>query len=630
MSSEENDSYDEGYSSDDNSSKVSLHQVTREVSGKTVTELVSPPFYFAVTCGRQELFDEKQLPPNLSVQDSKLNFKSKIDGATALHIAVELGKSNLVKQFLLAGITQNTRDNDGNTALIRGAIAGRTNSCVYVARKIKKSGIDLKNTRGDSALYIACRKNNVKLVEKLVRYGGDVNITNTKQVTPLMVACFYMNLEIMQFLINAGAKIDRYDTEHSNCLHYMAKSTNFGNVTNYGPYFDYFRKSAMLAEAEDVHGNQPLHYALQSKFEPLVNFLLNITSMKDVRLVYNEVKSQTHDEIPEDTFKTPRERQKEDTGYSRESFMTREDSKIDEEQDNEKTMRVILDEWSKTKKVPKELFRQIYRKVPNDLRKPFWELQLKVEESISDAPGYYKRISELEDRGKDDGQIHKDVIRAHQNNVHFMTKYMDGQMTLFRVLRTWALGDKDIGYVQGFSDLCGYLVLVLQNEEEVYWAFNMIINGTKYNLREMCLPGFPGVQRCSYVAMKMIKKYHTSIFKHLQNVEYDFVTSKTYMLEYFMLWFSRCFPLEVELKILDLILMEGWEILFTVFSAILHFSKPAILEMDEFIYIDKALVTPVTLMAERYSEETFFEFIRKERITPKEISAWYKSAPKPE
>ncbi|EMD48669.1 Rab GTPase activating protein, putative [Entamoeba histolytica KU27] len=89
----------------------------------------------------------------------------------------------------------------------------------------------------------------------------------------------------------------------------------------------------------------------------------------------------------------------------------------------------------------------------------------------------------------------------------------------------------------------------------------------------MFLPGFPGINKCAFVAMKVMKKYHPKIFYHLKSKEYDFDNWKTYMLEYFMLWFCRCFHPEFEVRILDLILMEGWEIVFSIFSAILHYSK---------------------------------------------------------
>ncbi|BFU23269.1 Rab GTPase activating protein, putative [Entamoeba histolytica HM-1:IMSS-B] len=618
MSSEEY-SYDEQYETDTEDDQVQLKLISRTIEGKKVNERVPPVFVFALNAGRQETINERQLPPYISIQDSKLNFKSKIDGSTALHIAAETGKSNFVKQLLAAGITKSAQDINGNNALIRGVIAGRTNACVYLARKMNKTGIDSQNNLGECAIYIACRRNNLKLLEKLIKYGGNVNIQNNKGITPLMVACFYMNLEMINLLIKAGANIDTVDSDKSNCLHYMAKSKNLNKITNFGAYFDYFRKSVTAAEAADINEKQPLFYALQSECEPLVNFFLNVTSLKDVRLVYNEENTIAKKEVIEVKSNT------DEFGYVKDQTQTEDEIKKITSQEREKKWEIMLDEWNKSGKVPRALFHRVYKFVPLNKRKKYWEIELKINQSIQEYNGYFARITELPERGKDDEQIHKDVMRAHQNNIHFMAKFNDGQRTLFRVLRAWSMQD-DLGYVQGMSDLCGFLILILQEEEEVYWGFSALMNNPKYNLREMFLPGFPGINKCAFVAMKVMKKYHPKIFYHLKSKEYDFDNWKTYMLEYFMLWFCRCFHPEFEVRILDLILMEGWEIVFSIFSAILHYSKVEILKMDEYIFIDKALADPMTLMGSQFDQDKFINFVKKARITPKEIKKWYNIA----
>ncbi|ELP84809.1 growth hormone-regulated TBC protein, putative [Entamoeba invadens IP1] len=622
------DSYEAGYETDSgDDDQVQLKPITREVSGKKVTERVSPAFSFALSAGRQDVLSDKLLPPYLSVHDSKLNFKSQIDGSTALHIAAEQGKSNLVNQLLKAGITKNSKDSNGNTALLRGVIAGRTNACVYLARKVKKSGIDIQNDLGDSPIYVACRRNNTKLLEKLVKYGGNVNAHNNKGITPLMVACFYLNIENMDILIKAGASLDAYDGDHSNCLHYMAKAKGLAKVTKFGPFFDYFRKSVKLAESADVSGNQPLYYALQSKCEPLVNFLLNVTSLKDVRLVYNETSSPLPVEAEQTEVKVVEiDKKTDEYGYVQETIEAPQVPEVVKKinvEDKEKKWTVMLDEWVKTSKTPRYLFRRVYKFIPINQRKRYWEIELKVESSETESPGYFNRIVENQERGHDDDQIHKDVIRAHQNNVHFMTKFADGQRTLFRVLRAWSMQDKEVGYVQGFSDLCGFLILVMQKEEDVYWGFNTIMNDPKYNLRQMCLPDFVGIKKCAFVSMKVMKKYHSKIFYHLKEIDYDFENWQTFMFEYFMLWFCRKFPVELEVRVLDIIFLEGWEIVFSFFSTILHFSKEAIMKLDNPDFVNKGLAEPMELMGKNYDERRFFEFLKKGRITPKEIRKWF-------
>ena len=600
-------------------SKIKTVTIIRIINSERVDEEVPILFNFILNCEKKDTIPERYLPPLVSLEDSQINFQSSIDGSTLLHIAIENGKYDILKQLLdIEGINKLAVDHKGNNILIKAILTGRSNSPQYIARKLKKECIDQKNNEGDSAIYLTCRKNNVELLRKLISYGGDVNVQNNKGITPLMVACFYMNLEMITILLEAGARVDIIDNDHSNCIHYMAKSKNLEHIDDFAPYFDLFKKYSKEAEAYDIDQKQPLSYALETGCEPIINFLLHVTSMRDIRLVYR--KEETKEQRQQSNeLKSPRK-------INTFGFINSNEIEFDvlkKRDERDIKWGNMLDEWDKTGKRPKKLYERIYKYVPDKLRQRLWEKELYVNEQISKQSNEFHIFADVEDRGKDDNQIHKDVMRALQNNVNFMTKFTDGQRILFRVMRSWSLQNQ-LGYVQGMSDLCGLLILLLHEEERVFWGFDCIMKNEKYNLQEMFAPGFPGVLKTCSICKKIIKKYHPKIYSFLVSKEYEFDIMKSYMMEYFMLWFCRVFPPDLQVRIMDIILLEGCEICFTIFSAILYFGRNAILRQEEAIFVDKLLTDPITTMGgDSFRPDKFIDFIQKSKISSKEIKQWY-------
>ena len=626
--------------------KIQTITIIRTINSEQYNEEVPLLFNYIINCDKKDTIPDKYLPPNISLEDSHVNFQSSIDGSTLLHLSIEYGKYDILKQLLeIPGINKRAIDFKGNNILIKSILSGRSNSSQYIARKLKKEGIDQRNNEGDSAIFVACRKNKVDVLHKLIKYGGNVNVQNHKGITPLMIACFYMNLEMIQMLLEAGALVNIVDNEKSNCIHYMAKSKNLEHIENFIPYFNLFKTYGKEAEASDSDQKQPLAYALENDCEPMINFLLNITSMKDIRLVYRNEEYKEHKEHQEmklqSTPRTPTCGLLSPRGISRGmsqgiqygnnnqkvntfGFINSNEIEFDELQkrdERDKKWGIMLDEWDKTNKRPKALYERVYKYVPDKLRQRLWEKELYINEQMSNQTSSFYEYVEIEDRGKDDNQIHKDVMRAFQNNVNFMTKFSDGQRILFRVMRAWSI-QNELGYVQGMSDLCGLLILILHNEERVFWGFDCIMKHEKYHLCDKFEAGFPGLLQCASIVKRILKKYHSKIYTFLVANEYQFDVIKSYLMEYFMLWFCRVFPPEFEVRIMDIILMEGSDICFTIFSAIIYFGKENLMKQKENIFIDKVLTDPIQLMGENFKPDKFIHFIQKSRISSKEIKQW--------
>ena len=73
---------------------------------------------------------------------------------------------------------------------------------------------------GNLPIQLAIIKNNIEMVELLVRLGADVNAKNENSKTSLMLAAFYGNLNIVMFLRQHQASYDIKDRSGMMAIHY--------------------------------------------------------------------------------------------------------------------------------------------------------------------------------------------------------------------------------------------------------------------------------------------------------------------------------------------------------------------------------------------------------------------------
>jgi hypothetical protein len=120
---------------------------------------------------------------------------------------------------------------------------------------------------------------------------------------------------------------------------------------------------------------------------------------------------------------------------------------------------------------PEKLKERIRLGVPDAVRGFVWKLL-----AAARAPkGFrqrdlYRNLLLREDTDPDvDSQIDKDVRRTMAEHIYFRATGSRGQESLTRVLRAYALYDREIGYTQGMSHYAAVLLLYM-TEEDAFWT----------------------------------------------------------------------------------------------------------------------------------------------------------------
>ncbi|KAG8163931.1 hypothetical protein KVR01_005849 [Diaporthe batatas] len=125
------------------------------------------------------------------------------------------------------------------------------------------------------------------------------------------------------------------------------------------------------------------------------------------------------------------------------------------------------------------------------------------------------------------------------------------QEGLFGVLKAYALYDEDVGYAQGMNFLIMPLLFNM-SEEESFCLLVRLMN--HYHLRDLFIQDMPGLHMHLYQFERLLEDYEPALYCHLNRRG---ISPHLYATQWFLTLFSYRFPLQLVLRIYDLILSEG-------------------------------------------------------------------------
>ncbi|PHT44435.1 hypothetical protein CQW23_13593 [Capsicum baccatum] len=112
-------------------------------------------------------------------------------------------------------------------------------------------------------------------------------------------------------------------------------------------------------------------------------------------------------------------------------------------------------------------------------------------------------------------QIGLDVVRTDRSLVFYENQA--NQAKLWDVLAVYAWMDKDIGYVQGMTDICSPMVILLENEADAFWCFERAMRRLRENFKSSA--NSIGVQSQLGTLAQIVKIVDPKLHQHIEELD---------------------------------------------------------------------------------------------------------------
>ncbi|KAJ1965386.1 GTPase-activating protein [Dispira parvispora] len=295
---------------------------------------------------------------------------------------------------------------------------------------------------------------------------------------------------------------------------------------------------------------------------------------------------------------------KESTGY-----MAKGDSEIISRDDSKETAgaapaQIDWDFWGSlvsdyegvVKKHSRLVAQHIQGGIPSALRGTIWQLMARSKD-LSVEQQYTKLLALSTPAEK---QITLDLPRTLPREEYFKEPNGPGQMALFRVLKAYALYDPEVGYCQGIAFIVAPLLLHMPEEE----AFCLLVRLMEtYDLRGHYTPRMEKLHLRLFQLERLVEETLPLIQRHFIK---EGVQTIMYASQWFMTLFAYRFPVELAVRLFDLVFAEGVETLFKFALVLLRVNQAQILslhfeELVDFLHsrlLDAFAENPTDLLRE--------------------------------
>eukprot|EP00455_Lapot_gusevi_P018287 TRINITY_DN19951_c0_g1_i2.p1 TRINITY_DN19951_c0_g1~~TRINITY_DN19951_c0_g1_i2.p1 ORF type:complete len:323 (-),score=27.87 TRINITY_DN19951_c0_g1_i2:51-1019(-) len=244
------------------------------------------------------------------------------------------------------------------------------------------------------------------------------------------------------------------------------------------------------------------------------------------------------------------------------------------DEENKKLLKwtTVLKSWNdfRTTKI-NELNELLREGLPDGVRGFVWSSLAEIETQKINQPNLYQ---ELIVRGTEyERPIFADSHRSFPNHV-FFAKGVNGQQNLIHVLTAYAVLDPEIGYASGMSFIASILLMYMP-EEDAFWAFRHILQAK--GMRAMFAAGRPLLSQNLFQLKYLIHRFLPRIAEHLEAQQ---ISAEHFAARWFCALFTTDVSFETTLRVWDLFLLQGPDIMFSVALAILKIRKDEILRLE--------------------------------------------------
>ncbi|KAJ3374032.1 GTPase-activating protein [Allomyces arbusculus] len=232
--------------------------------------------------------------------------------------------------------------------------------------------------------------------------------------------------------------------------------------------------------------------------------------------------------------------------------------------------KVIQDYDTIARRHPKQLLKQVQMGIPAKVRGTVWLLMSGAKSAELERE--FQRLLPLP--SPFEKLIQRDLPRTFPGHPFFATPGGPGQEALFHVVKAYSIFDPEVGYCQGLSFVAGPLLLNMPDEE----AFCVLVKLLKtYGLRGHYTPHMDGLQLRMFQFDQLLVEQMPDVHEHLTR---EGVRSTMYASQWFMTLFAYRFPLDLVLRVFDLIFAEGVEVLLKFALALLKKHETHLLTLE--------------------------------------------------
>ena len=118
----------------------------------------------------------------------------------------------------------------------------------------------------------------------------------------------------------------------------------------------------------------------------------------------------------------------------------------------------------------------------------------------------------------------------------------------------------DLAYCQGMAELAAVLLMHMP-EEDAFWTLVQLLAGPRYAMRELFLPGFAALHTRFHVHTRLVEQQLPRLHAHFEAIGLKTVF---YATKWYATLFSGVLPFEHCMRVWDIVLLEGTEVLYTV------------------------------------------------------------------
>ncbi|THX12621.1 RabGAP/TBC [Aureobasidium pullulans] len=154
---------------------------------------------------------------------------------------------------------------------------------------------------------------------------------------------------------------------------------------------------------------------------------------------------------------------------------------------------------------------------------------------------------------------------------------------LYGICKAYALYDEPVGYAQGMNFIAMPLLFNMP-EEEAFTLFVRLMS--KYNLRSLFTAEMTGLHLHLYLFERLLEDYEPALYCHLHRRG---VPPNLYATQWFLTLFAYRFPLQLVLRVYDLVLSEGLGAILKFGIALMQRNAQALLEMKDMVQLSTHL-----------------------------------------